>query len=395
MNESTRKAAILIDTLDLQSADALLDQMNEELAAQIREAVMDLRDVDPAERDRIVQQFMGGPKTPADDLADGVELDPSLVTKLASRPDEPVANIVEDSAPFRFLHETTGESLAALLQHEHPQTVAVVVSNLPSARAADMVGRLSPDLQADVLSRVADLDETDPEIIQEIEREIQTSLESELRMTQRRTAGVAAVRSILEAADTIDRDVILSNLSRHDTRLAAQIDPRRPDVIKQTETKIAEKLVPDVAANKSKVAKQSFAYSRVKSDSRSGVRPTSDDEMPRVVPKRRDASRNKIEVSFEDLANVDDGVISQILRAADPSMTILALTGAKPQFVDRIMRKLPSREAKQLRIQMQTTGPLRLSDVDHAQKYLADLAASLAAEGKIRLAVFPRFAAAA
>ena len=90
MNRSSdafRRAAILIDSLDQQAADALMDQMPPEHAAQIRQAVMELDSVNVAERDEVLECFVqkdagsgassGGGKGDAKPIDDGIELDVS------------------------------------------------------------------------------------------------------------------------------------------------------------------------------------------------------------------------------------------------------------------------------------------------------------------------------
>ena len=54
-----RQAAILVAALDMDAADALLEQMPDEFAAAVRHQVMELDDVDPAEEQAIIGQFLG------------------------------------------------------------------------------------------------------------------------------------------------------------------------------------------------------------------------------------------------------------------------------------------------------------------------------------------------
>ena len=59
-HDALRRAAILITTLDTASADALLNEMSPEQATSIRNAIMELGDIDIVEQEEIIEQFVGG-----------------------------------------------------------------------------------------------------------------------------------------------------------------------------------------------------------------------------------------------------------------------------------------------------------------------------------------------
>jgi flagellar motor switch protein FliG len=102
-----------------------------------------------------------------------------------------------------------------------------------------------------------------------------------------------------------------------------------------------------------------------------------------------------VDVSFEELAALTDQEWALLFRAAEQPIVMLALTGASEQLLQRITRRLSRREAQQLRERLEQTGPLRLSDIEQAQRHLAGLAAQLMARGQIKRPERRGFAAAA
>jgi hypothetical protein len=86
-NPALRKAAILVASLDTPAADALLDGMDPEQAARVRRAVLELDDVDPAEQQRIMSDFLRGPSHRATADEPDVILDPALADKLRAGAD--------------------------------------------------------------------------------------------------------------------------------------------------------------------------------------------------------------------------------------------------------------------------------------------------------------------
>jgi flagellar motor switch protein FliG len=233
-NDGLRKAAILVASLDTAAADAVLDQLTPEQARQVREIVIEMDDVDQGEQRRVIDEFFhAGPKVPAK-ATGGVELDGRLAW-LASgngplEPDDagPAAATAGSRGcpPFRFLQETEAEKLVRVLGSERPQTIALVLSHLSPVRAGTVLARLPENVQVDVIHRLVDLEETDPEILHEVEEALQTRLSQQVEMQRRRVAGLQAVAGILQATDGRVGMQILDNLASRDRGLAEKLGPR-------------------------------------------------------------------------------------------------------------------------------------------------------------------------
>jgi len=348
MNDSLRKAAILIDSLDAASADKLLEQLPLDRALEIRRAVIDLGSITEQERAIVVREFMRGnsPSMTVDDC--GVELDDSLAERLELSQSDGEENETDDLVPFGFLHQASGETLALLLHSEHPQTIAIVTTYLVPERSADLLKRLPLELQTEVVTRIAAIEEIDPEIIREVEQTLQALLSDESKLKERPLAGLDVVRSILSVADSGTREELLSNLARQDASFASQL-----------------------GTNWLATEQHSHSNGPVQRDA--FELQSEETELPAMV------------FQFDELCKLDNESLARLLHESDPSMTILALTGARPEFVDRIMRQLSAREAKLLMRRLEHSGPLRLRDIDHAQQHLAQLAGDLVAKGSINI----------
>jgi flagellar motor switch protein FliG len=86
------------------------------------------------------------------------------------------------------------------------------------------------------------------------------------------------------------------------------------------------------------------------------------------------------EIAFEDLAQCDEAALLTILRRAEPEVTQAALLGAPPAIVERFLGSMPKEEAKKLRFKLDHPDPIRLSDVEEAQRQIVALAQHLAHE---------------
>ncbi len=88
---------------------------------------------------------------------------------------------------------------------------------------------------------------------------------------------------------------------------------------------------------------------------------------------------------FDNLLNVDDRGIQTILRDVGSDTLALALRGAEPEVQDKIMRNMSKRAAEILRDDMEARGPVKLAEVEAAQKEIVVVAQRLAEEGTINL----------
>ena len=378
-----RKAAILISTLDHRVADALLERMSEDQAALVRQAVLALDSTPSDVQDFVVREFLRTGEYAARNDDTGSELDDALARKLSS-PDgysDQRESAGNGQPPFRFLREANASAVAKHLSHENPQVAAMVISHLPPERAADVLLRLDARLQAEVLRRIAQLDTADPDIVREVEQHLEALLADEVRDSRNRAAGLSAVQSILQAAGS-HRRRLLSRLQQHDQQLAAQLKPADSDSVSQRPTR--------------QDAESPARQSRPAAPPVSAVQPSSSAGQTSDVSQPATAiTPAPVAVHFDDLSRLSDAGLAQLFHAADSGLLLLALTGAAPAFVDRLLKQLPPREAKALQHRMEQTGPLRLSDIEEAQASLARLAGVLAARGDLQLPQPRRFAVAA
>ena len=236
-HDGIRKAAILVASLDTAAADAVLDQLTPDQARQVREIVIELEDIDQGEQRRVIDEFFhNGPATPAQDDT-GVELDGRLAW-LASHGDTQIEEDPKHTAatqstpspagqPFRFLQEAEADKLVRALANERPQTIALVLSHMAPAKSGAVLSRLPASVQVEVVQRLVDLEETDPEILREVEEALCGRLSEHVETQRRRVVGLAAVAGILQATDGRTGIRILDNLAKGDHMLAEKLLPRQ------------------------------------------------------------------------------------------------------------------------------------------------------------------------
>ena len=88
---------------------------------------------------------------------------------------------------------------------------------------------------------------------------------------------------------------------------------------------------------------------------------------------------------FENLLDVDDRGIQLLLREVQSDSLIVALKGASPELRDKVFKNMSQRAAEMLKEDLESKGPVRLSEVEAEQKEILKIARRLADEGQIQL----------
>jgi flagellar motor switch protein FliG len=88
---------------------------------------------------------------------------------------------------------------------------------------------------------------------------------------------------------------------------------------------------------------------------------------------------------FDDLLKVDDRGIQALLREVGSDSLAVALRGAEPDVSDKILKNMSKRAAEILKDDMEARGPVKLADVEAAQKEIVIIAQRLVEEGTISL----------
>jgi flagellar motor switch protein FliG len=86
---------------------------------------------------------------------------------------------------------------------------------------------------------------------------------------------------------------------------------------------------------------------------------------------------------FDDVLKLDDKAIQTILKEVSSDVLIVALKGAQPELKEKILSNMSSRAAETLREDLESRGPMRLSEVEAQQKEILKTVRRLADEGTI------------
>ncbi len=224
---SVRKAAILLLALDKPAAAMILKQLDPKAVEEVTRELAGLGDIPQELRDRVIEEFYELALAQSWGSEGGLEyakalLAQSLDPKEADRILQQISQQVRKT-PFSFLQRAEAQNLLTFIQDEHPQTIALIVSHLPFNKASEILAGLPGPKQIEVVKRVANMEQTNPEVIAEVERGLEARLSSKLSQSFEKIGGVDTVAEMLNLVDRTTEKGIMEGLEAEDPDLVEQI----------------------------------------------------------------------------------------------------------------------------------------------------------------------------
>jgi flagellar motor switch protein FliG len=125
--------------------------------------------------------------------------------------------------PFEFLRRTPAEQIVVFLRNESAQTQALVISNLHTTLAAQVLSMIEPEEQANVALRVAMMGETRPDVVRQVENVMRSRLSAVGAQEYAAAGGVKSLADILNHSDRSTERNVLDELAKADGELAEEI----------------------------------------------------------------------------------------------------------------------------------------------------------------------------
>lgn len=147
------------------------------------------------------------------------------------RAEEIMANLSDSIAalqmsnPLEFLKTVDSMQLLTAIQREHPQTIALVLSNLPTKKATEVMRKLSEDIQGDVSKRIALMSPVSPKALQGVARILEKKMGGAaegVAAVVGPMGGVDSLVDMLKLSKELEKE-ILSKLEETDPELAEQV----------------------------------------------------------------------------------------------------------------------------------------------------------------------------
>ncbi len=218
-------AAILLMSLPEEQAGMLMGQFDQKQVEQVSIEIAHLKRITAEEEEQVIREFAD--TNPAGGGASGgIERAKNLVKKaLGTDAGDTIDNIRQsiEALPFGFLRNTDSQNVLTYITDEHPQTIALIISHLPSSFAAEILAGLPSDRQLLVVKRMANMGQTNPDIIREVEAGLERRMSSVMSHSFQVAGGVESVAAILNVTDRGTERMLMEGLGSDDPDLVEEI----------------------------------------------------------------------------------------------------------------------------------------------------------------------------
>lgn len=131
--------------------------------------------------------------------------------------------VLMNSNPFQFFNEADPGQLATSFQNENPQLIALIMAYLKPEHSAQVLNYLPAEVQTQVAMKIADMDTTNPEILSEIEKIVESKFSSVVVQDFSKAGGVESLANILNRTDRATERNVMELLEVQSPQLAEEV----------------------------------------------------------------------------------------------------------------------------------------------------------------------------
>lgn len=245
-----RKAAILLMSLPQDEAAMLMGKLEPKQVEAVSIEIARLGMISGDEQEQTIEEFTQANPARLLGGAGGLDVAKKLVEKALGKNASGTLDNVRasiEALPFAFLQRVDSQNLLTFIMEEHPQTIALILTHLSPQQAAEVVSGLPSERQLAVIRRIAAMTQTNPEIIQEVEKGLEMRMASVMSQQFEKAGGVPSVAEILNVIDRTTERNILEHLAQEDPDLVEEI--RRLMFVFEDITKFSDKNIQAVLKN--------------------------------------------------------------------------------------------------------------------------------------------------
>jgi flagellar motor switch protein FliG len=321
-NSGVTKGAILMLALGEEGASQVMKFLGPREVQKLGEAMTSMKSIPQEEVVNVLEDFNTVVDSNSSLGLDSNDYIRTVLTKALG--DDKASSLLNrilggggDASGIESLKWMDSESVADLIHHEHPQTIATILVHLERDQACEVLSFFTERLRNDVLLRIATLSGVQPAALRELNDVLTKLLSGSDVLKKQPMGGTRAAADILNFMSGENESTAMEYLKNYDPEMAQKIM----------------------------------------------------DEM----------------FVFENIMDIEDRGIQLLLREVQSDSLIIALKGASEEMREKIFKNMSQRAAEMMREDLESKGPVRLSEVEAQQKEILMIVRRLADEGQISL----------
>ncbi len=222
-----RKAAILALALGSDAASKVLKYFNDSEIERVSMEIANTTMVETNEMESTLEEFLALCEARRFIIDGGIDSAKDVLEKTLGpqKASEIMKRLRETSKvkPFMFLRNVDPSQMVNMLNQEHPQTIALILSYLDPEQSSLVLSSLPEQVQSDIARRIALMERTSPDILRGVERVLRERMSSMFMQDFTATGGIPSVVDILNRVDRGTEKLILEELEKEDAELAEEI----------------------------------------------------------------------------------------------------------------------------------------------------------------------------
>ena len=222
-----QKAAAVIVSLGADKASKIYKHLSESDIEKLTIEVAKLGHIPPEETEEVLDEFYKTCLTQKVVTDGGMEYARSVLEKAFG---EATAQALLEklskslkTRPFEFIRKSSVKNLFSFLQHERPQTIALVLSYAEADQAATVISELPKEKRIKVVECVAKMESASPEAIKIVEASLKKRFENILTTDYTTIGGIDYIADVMNHMDRGNEKYIFDELGKENVELADTI----------------------------------------------------------------------------------------------------------------------------------------------------------------------------
>lgn len=223
----SQKTAILLLSLGEQFASEVFKRMDKKELTAVSKAMVELGTVPKETVEAVLRDYYQSMVSGRESIRGGQDavkrlLLPNLDSETAKYVSD-VLNLESGPVPFDEIGKVSPKLLAQILRNEHPQTLALIVGNLPADSGAELLTSLPAGVRTEILLRLANLEAVPEEMLMAVDKVLQRQIIAMGGKEGKKVGGIHAVAEILNAVDRATEEEVLSEIEEESPGMSDEI----------------------------------------------------------------------------------------------------------------------------------------------------------------------------